>query len=73
MQENPTSSYFQMAESLHINILTSKTIKRAQGAESEMVTTYEYLGVIINHNLLFKIHIEKFLFLGIHFSGRGNP
>lgn len=34
-------------------------ISTAQGVEIEMVTTYKYLGIIIDQNLSFKSHIEK--------------
>lgn len=39
-----------------------KTMKTAQGTEIKSVTTYKYLGIIIDLNFLFKIHTEKLVF-----------
>lgn len=47
-----------MAHKLHY----IKTMKTAQGTEIESVTTYKYLGIIIDLNFLFKIHTENLVF-----------
>ena len=55
MLKNPKWWYFQMAKSLSI----LPNMCPAQGTDIERVTTYTYLGFLIEQNSSLKLHTEK--------------
>uniref|UniRef100_A0A669C6E9 ribonuclease H n=1 Tax=Oreochromis niloticus TaxID=8128 RepID=A0A669C6E9_ORENI len=56
---NPEKSKFMLFSNGKELLATSPKIKTIQGTEIEMVTSYKYLGIIIDQNLSFKTHIQK--------------